>query len=245
MGHYTKLEEAKAENQKHTFVPDIDLVSPEGKQKYQEELAQKIQKEYVESLAIPDFCQDEYSTEWENWTDGIFEKQQRAVFNAKANCTENTCIDCAIAKEQIPMPQEKGTRYCFLDLIPLVTDFQDTLIHDFCVRFTRLVYEGNPNQEVQVYEELMLYITNHFVNDPWRLWKNVLKVRTFDLENNRYSLQSYQNQVSINDLHDNIAEHLIKYMTCNLRDEESGVNHLAHIVCELLVCAGQLWNAHE
>lgn len=150
---------------------------------------------------------------------------------------EELMIKNKIMRERFKPGKQKegkteGARYCYMDLMPIALEWEDTTIHWACDHFNNFVYSRELDDLQSAVRAL--------INTDDIIIKEVIEVRYHTIQSGKYDPQSYQEEMNVDDLLDAAARHMIQHLIGNERDEESGKLHLSHFCANMIMIAGQL-----
>jgi dATP/dGTP diphosphohydrolase len=165
---------------------------------------------------------------------------------------ETNTIDDALGFCNKPVEKEKevvsvkkhikgkaeGARFCYLAAIAAASEYAETAV-DYLARRLDNLLDRYPEVSEQI-NLMMIVEYASIVMGSKDLWKGVIAVRRKALESGKYTQESWKEPIDPDLLLDAAARHMISYLYVDEIDEESGENHLCHIVANVLMLAYQL-----
>lgn len=130
----------------------------------------------------------------------------------------------------------EGARYNFIDLLPLIVSHTE-IEKLFSSALNDFIYAKTKNHSDVIFLVDLLHRMNIY---SFELWENLTNLRNQAIISGKYSPLSYKEKIEIDDLLDAVARHWIKHLFINPIDVESKCSHLAHILANLIIIAGQL-----
>jgi hypothetical protein len=133
--------------------------------------------------------------------------------------------------------QPEGARYCYLNILPFVSGYEDTLIECALDAFNEFVLDKRRHAYI------LAYCINLVIDSKEVTIDEIMKARYFSIKTGKYSPDSYRKYIPVEQLEDAAARHAWKALALNEKeDEESGCNHWAHFINNLLIIIEQLRN---
>ena len=150
-----------------------------------------------------------------------------------------SAIDSASKPRKHSNGKAEGARFCYLSAIAAASEYADTAA-DFVGRQldNLLTHEYEVSQQI-TFMMIVEYAATA-VGTHKELFDGVIAVRAKALESGKYTQESWKEPIDVDLLLDAAARHLISYLYVDEIDDESGENHMAHIVANVLMIAQQL-----
>lgn len=132
-----------------------------------------------------------------------------------------------------------GARFCYLSSIAAASEYAETAADHVGRHLDNLLtYEYEVSRQItfmMIVEYAAIAVGTHK-----ELFDGVIAVRAKALESGKYTQESWKEPIDVDLLLDAAARHLISYLYVDEIDDESGENHMAHIVANVLMIAQQL-----
>ncbi len=133
----------------------------------------------------------------------------------------------------------EGARFCYIGHLAAVSEFNGRAEDYLSNSLDDLINYGTE----QDLHSIVSHIINHAgeaMGGQEELWAGVIAVRNHALQSGKYTPESYKEPIDTNLLLDAMARHLIAYLFIGKLDKESGQNHVAHIVANVVMYAAQM-----
>ena len=133
----------------------------------------------------------------------------------------------------------EGARFCYLSSIAAASEYAETAADYVGRRLDDLLsHQYEVSQQItymMIIEYAALAMGSH--KD---LFDGVIAVRNKALSSGKYTQESWKEPIDVDLLLDAAARHLISYLYVGELDDESGENHMCHIVANVIMIAQQL-----
>jgi len=133
----------------------------------------------------------------------------------------------------------EGARFCYLSSIASASEYAETAA-DYVGRHLDDLLSHQYEVSQQITFMMLVEYAALAVGTHKELFDGVIAVRAKALESGKYTQESWKEPIDVDLLLDAAARHLISYLYVDEIDEESGENHMAHIVANILMMAQQL-----
>ncbi len=150
------------------------------------------------------------------------------------------CMDSVSAKKGTNGKAE-GARYCFLSSIASASHYAgcaEDQIGKYLDQLIDFDFRGECSTQ-HIFNMIEAYCAIA-MDSHKKLWDGVIAVRMHGLESGKYTIENHKLPMDKDLLLDAAARHLISYLYMDQIDEESGQNHMCHIMANILMFAAQL-----
>ncbi len=152
-----------------------------------------------------------------------------------ATAVGSKCLPVEEAPRKHVEGKPEGARFCYLASIVSCSQFANSELEYIAERLDSLVITPTEADWVSVINSCAVAMGGQD-----ELWAGVIAVRRKALESGKYSPESYKEPIDKDLLLDAAARHLIYYLFDDIIDKESGENHLAHIVANIIMYSYQV-----
>ena len=148
-------------------------------------------------------------------------------------------LDCIEKPRKHTKGKAEGARYCYLASLASASEYAETAA-DYLARKLDELLGYYPEVSEQINMMLVVEYATIAIGSGKELWDGVIAVRRKALESGKYTQESWKEEIDPDLLLDAAARHMITYLYVDEIDEESGENHLCHVVANVLMFAYQL-----
>ncbi len=148
-------------------------------------------------------------------------------------------LDCIDKPRKHIKGKAEGARYCYLSSIAAASEYAETAA-DYLARRLDELLGYYPEVSEQINLMMVVEYATIAIGNSKQLWDGVVAVRRKALESGKYTQESWKESIDPDLLLDAAARHMISYLYIDEIDEESGENHLCHVVANVLMFAYQL-----
>ncbi len=134
----------------------------------------------------------------------------------------------------------EGARFCYVGHLAAVSEFSGCVEDYLSNSLDNLINHSSLDDD---FTEIVSSIISHSgdaMGGQEELWAGVIAVRNHALKSGKYTPESYKEPIDVNLLLDAMARHLIAYLFVGRIDKESGQNHIAHIVANVVMYVAQM-----
>ncbi len=156
------------------------------------------------------------------------------------NSGETFCISSEGLPRKHIFGKAQGARFCYIGHLAAVSEFSGCVEDYLSNALDNLINFDSSDKD---FTEVISSIINHAgvaMGGQEELWNGVIAVRNHALKSGKYTPESYKERIDTTLLLDAMARHLIAYLFVGKLDKESGINHMAHIVANVVMYAVQM-----